>query len=767
LSENRSVSAADGTTVGFSWNGLGSYDTMRANGFRIGRVGDGGRVAYTSAGDAVLEHDGVDLWVSDNEASQALDVRTYAFGTPELEAAWMADPIPPQPGMRPYDIECRPQENPLVFLSTPTLAWRYDDERIADTIIAPPTNTSGTQDRLDWAAANGYRPIAIDNVPAYLNLVEMTHCLVLVQDVVPASNQWAVSMDIEGRDELAADVASRWAQGFFPMDVAQRFSQDNIPTYDVIYYDVLQEQSVRAEMNLSTVELQALDVSLRRTGYHASVMVDMDGTSDNWLSVWTKFEDYSRVTAGSTILDPSDPLFPVHQQLDQLTAGFLPGGGAGRDSSAATLHVVEGGTVTVSRSYTNGPAIHPESPLDATAGLASVSKSVTALAVALALNESGTPYSATVSGILGWTGGTASLPSDPGQQATLLAQSVDSTLRMVAGFNMWGIFDHFTLNTQAGAAGLSVTYPFDTRDYRAIVESALDQNAVWSTGLQGTFVYSNQGYNLLGGVVEQLSGTATMEAYLDSRFIAPLGLSSFEKLTEVQSQIATRDLPRGRASSHLTNWNHPYRNDTTPVGVSQDPLPTDLSNALNWYQASTNGHPESSASALRGVFGGRFTVGEGSFPSGGMAMSGADAVKLLRAVSLPGASGVPAEFPAPSVFSPLWTITGTVPNSSPVGGTRYERGFYRIGNWVVMLGNHDGITGAVAFNPVYDFGFAILTNGGKGPQTLLTAGTGACATGGAIQTTFTCVDDLVVTPALNECSIGIGFTATTPGVPCG
>jgi CubicO group peptidase (beta-lactamase class C family) len=372
---------------------------------------------------------------------------------------------------------------------------------------------------------------------------------------------------------------------------------------------------------------------------------------------------------------------------------------------SGTLHVFEADSLVLSRAYTFGPAIYPDTPLDVPMKLASVSKSITAAAVVRELDARSIPLTESFVTAAGISGVPASMES-----VTVL-----DTLRALGGFpaEADGYADHWIV-----ADSPFGTIPIDGQEMfdHAILgghlntghsDSYWDSTLFWQSQRSGEMLYSNIGYSMLGELV-RLSAEAPYDDYVVDNLFAPLGLES-RFFADPGHRRCQRGVTLAGRRAYLVNGGHPYNADSIrPMSprFGTEPLPSPMKgdNSMVWASNAGPIDPAAPAHASLGRYSGEFYMGGGPLAAGGWHADGEALGLLIRELNQ-GSRLMPA-----AVAGQLWNPQWWNRLGSPVLDWSYGLGWYARGNWVAWAGGADGSMATVLHNRVHDFTVVYLTN---------------------------------------------------------
>ncbi|WP_146662856.1 serine hydrolase domain-containing protein, partial [Enhygromyxa salina] len=383
---------------------------------------------------------------------------------------------------------------------------------------------------------------------------------------------------------------------------------------------------------------------------------------------------------------------------------------------SATLHIFEGSSLVLNRAYTFAPAVYPDTPLNASMGTGSVSKSLTATAVVREMDVQGVSLNTSFAGMIGVA--PTYLLNAPLAPANSLTVRVRDVLDNQGGFagptETPTSYANHTLIVAGGA-----TAPVDGEELFEYVFvpppdghvnlGALQDDTYWqpewftADRTMGTMRYSNAGYSLVGELVRVQSGVA-YEEYVTSKLLAPLGLED-RVYAYPGPRVRSRGPTRALIGKYLIDARHPYNvawpNPPQPVqpavGLAANPVEP-------WRPYMGPDEPRAPTRATT-RYGGNSHLGGAPLAAGGWWADGEALGRLIRSISrtdtlLPQSAAAWMWHPA------LWNFS-----HKQAPGWAYVHGWYVRGNWVGWMGGDDGTVALVVHNRMYDITVVFLANG--------------------------------------------------------
>ncbi|MGA2552360.1 MAG: serine hydrolase [Burkholderiaceae bacterium] len=177
----------------------------------------------------------------------------------------------------------------------------------------------------------------------------------------------------------------------------------------------------------------------------------------------------------------------------------------------ATLGIVKGVELVYARGYTMAERSWPKATDTTLFRLASVSKTVTALAIFQQIGNGNLSLSDTMQSILGLTTPSGGPPADGNFANITIQQLLEHTSGLVPDAQNDGV---------DAAAAWHTTLPMTQDQMDSYIASLLLQSVPGSTQ-----AYSNCGYYMLGRIVAKLAGTTSPIAAYKKNFLAGLGIT--------------------------------------------------------------------------------------------------------------------------------------------------------------------------------------------------------------------------------------------------
>jgi CubicO group peptidase (beta-lactamase class C family) len=670
------------------------------------------------------------VYLSDDDANYKTVTKTYVFGNPEQER----DSLPSygsgrDGGPRPTAIDTFSIDADTPPVGT-TIVWTYDANPVPWRLIVGESQAEFGQ-TVENLRGQGYRPISI---ASRRRLGGLQYAAIFVADGVPGDD-WRVTFGAYGSHQSQG--YDNWEDGFYP---SQHSFADKAPFtvgHNIIWTRTPPRLRVEVRENLDRPLFEALDADFRKQGYNlqSATLYNHISYHRRYAGIWVQYEPYLRWQGTQWDLnDETDALHqeryqPIHDQVIQTMTfqGTSNEGEVFRPS--ATLHVLEGADLVLSRAYTYAPAIYPDTPENAAFALASVSKSITAAALVREMNLKGLPLTTDFWPLIG----VSPYPS------TTAVPTVKDVLRNLGGFTPSATsFNDHNLVRNAGYGGFPVTatmlheYALGEGRYFPPPEDAgltmeeldaIRADTFWFEERLDSqeWTYSNVGFMLLGEAIRRLS-QSDYETYVRQFLLAPtVGLDDIyanpgHRRTGDRVTMAT-------IRSYLSQTGHAYRSGTTqspPLAPRSrsEPTPEPLigvfkDGAATW-SANTGPTDEHAplTSALERYSGTRH-MGSAPLAAGGWIGRGEALGRLVRAIAtstvvMPASVAARLWSPNPP-GSPLdeewWT-----PAVGRAARWQYGLGWYARGNWIAAAGGTVSSSAIVMHNLQYDITIVYLTN---------------------------------------------------------
>ncbi|MFO7566933.1 MAG: hypothetical protein R6X02_30090 [Enhygromyxa sp.] len=728
------------------------------------------------------------VYVSDDDANYRTVTKTHVFSNVAGEHSLNASGPSPQGSPRPTSIDCFALGGDKFGVN---IVWTYDNSPVNWELVVGQTEAAFLATLVSLSEA-GYRPISVSSRQRN---GDGEYAGIFVQDGV---QDWQVTL---GRNavELSADAAAAWDEGYYPFQGSYRQGSAALPTFDVLWLERSPQLKLQTRYNMDDVLFEDQDQHWRARGYHLeSATTYHDAGVERLAGLWVRHDPYLRWAEGIPI-DPSDPTYvarylPLHEQTIQKMT--LAGEGAEGEfiRPSSTLHIFEGQNLVLSRAYTYAPAIYPDTPIDASMALASVSKSITAAAVVRQMNIEGIPLATPFAGLAG----IVNVPT------MVAVPSVLDVLRNLGGFEAGptSYMNHDLIDQSIyGAYPITGDMMYDYVVLGGRLDTG-DSDSYWNLSTynmdQASLMlrYSNPGYTMLGELVRVRSGVS-YEDYVRTNLLTPLNLQ--QSIYPDPGHRNAHDAPiKSGLRSYLINTRHPYNvigcetdTDCSYLACPSCPTPTCSPNATcqgctvtepcrpGWtcsagecinpetprlqserplapasggdgspFWSDNTGPVDSSAPTTAAErYAGQNYLGGAPLAAGGWYGDG-NSLGVLTRVIVQSSLLMPQ-----AVAAQLWNPQWWNPNHNRGAGWSYGLGWWIRGNWVAMAGGVSGAMALAAHNSAYDFTVVYLTNvRGNGLADLLnplmTPVNGAWGTS-TLGSQFPCVDD-PGTPQ-NEC----------------
>jgi CubicO group peptidase (beta-lactamase class C family) len=434
---------------------------------------------------------------------------------------------------------------------------------------------------------------------------------------------------------------------------------------------------------------------------------------------------------------------------------------------SATLHIFEGGDLVLNRAYTYAGATYPETPLNATMAIASASKSITAAAVVMELQNQGLPLNASFATAAGINNVPAMAPV-----------TIADVLRNLGGFNTSATSygDHSVIDASSyGEYPITGEMMFDYVVQGGHLDTYLmnnsrDPDSYWNLTTYNqsqnpqvpTFRYSNLGFSMLGELVRIQSGQS-YEDYVRTNLLEPLNFDD-DIYPDPGHRKAVDEPTQAGQRSYFINSAHPYNpvdcSDDSDCGYlvcdTSDPNPEDCVTSVcgpdrtcvgcaadakvcrpgwacladacvntigpllqseptpkpdrsidaspRWSLNAGPPDPSVPLTAANLRYAGSAYLGGAPLAAGGWHADGESLGVLIRALAQ-------TDFlMARTTTAQLWSPTWLNSNQDRAPNWFYGLGWYVRGNWIAMAGGADGSMSLILHNRAYDFTVVYLSN---------------------------------------------------------
>jgi CubicO group peptidase (beta-lactamase class C family) len=747
--------------AGVDWAGfVDSHALKLRNGFRPTQV-DAEITIKTINGTIELTVTDRSVYVSDDDANYKTQIKTYLFGNTAQEAA-LNGGGDGSGQLRPTSIDTFALPAGRVGAN---VAWVYDNNPIPWELVVG-QNLATLENTIANLAGRGYRPISI---ASRRRNAASEYAVIFVQDFMEPDD-WRVWVG-QSEEEFAATAANDWDAGYYPFTGTQEQGTPDEPRFNTLW--IRRSPDIRVEMRYHMSESRFVDEDSERRGhgYHLeSAWAYESAGQPRHAGVWLQYEPYMRWQDG-VVVDVMDPAYPVryepfHQQAMQAMTRMGTADEGRYFRPSATLHIFEGDDLVVNRAYTYAGAVYPKTPLSATMAIASASKSITAAAVVMELQNQGISLNASFATAAGINNVPAMAPV-----------TIADVLRNIGGFNA-GAASY--LNHSLIDASPYGEYPITAEMmYDYVVQGGRldkydgpqkDSDSYWNLTTYNqsqapqppAFLYSNTGFSMLGELVRIQSGQS-YEDYVRTNLLAPLNLD--DDIYPDPGQRNTVDEPtQAGKRSYLINDSHAYNvvgcsvdadcgylvcdsNDPNPgdcvvavcgpdqtcVGCAADaktcrpgwacvsdacvntaipllqsepppqPFPVeDLS--PQWSLNAGPLDPTAPVTAANLRYAGQAHMGGAPLAAGGWHADGESLALLIRAIAQSGF--LMSQATAAQLWSPTWLNA----NQDRAPNWFYGLGWYVRGNWIAMAGGSDGSMSMILHNRAYDFTVVYLSN---------------------------------------------------------
>lgn len=733
--------------AGISWDFfVGPHKDKLNNGFRPAAI-DADITVFPTAGTPWISVSLEDrsTYISDDDAAFESETKLYMFDSLAQEKTALTQSGPLTLGMpRPTAID-HFSAGGLVGTS---VTWTHDGSNLPWRMVVGESE-AGLANLVTTYAAEGYRVISLASRERDGN---SEYAAIWVADGTPASRT-RVSLG-EDWSTLTNMANVNWADGYYPARGTYEQGSEEPPRFNFIWTKAPPNTSVETRYDMGKTEFDDADKGFRQQGYHLeNGTTYLDGGETRHAGVWVRSTPYWHPDEQGDTLDPLHPKYATWMEVEDVFKKFLSvdPAYAGTKSGeffrpSGTLHIFEGNQLILDRAYTYAPATYPATPLDAPMPLASVSKSITSVAVQDVLDDNGLPLSNFFNAAAGING-----PNVPAAMDTVPVYKV---LNNRGGFNLSA---PSYMNHSIVDASVWGSYPIsigELRDYIVEGDNLDSGELYWAASEVDNFHYSNPGYSLLGELVEEQSGMS-YEQYVRTQMLVPLGLDMDIFVAPAKRMDVPEEPVITSLRSYLVNDHHPYLCSDggcvaqNPVFGSAAPPPSpNAKGPLTWTASAAPMGPGSPAMPATLRYGGEMYLGSAPLPAAGWHSDGESLGRFIRDV-LTGNSVLSQAQVDDMLHEFFWVrdrdfypAPDKDKGHSKGNGWAYSLGWYVRGNWVAMGGGFDGSTAVALYNREFDVTIVMLANGfGQAFADLLNPmidGTNGAA--GLLGNTFPCVD---------------------------